>query len=312
MVGLCLVAVFAIASIAATSASALPEFGKCNEKAGGKYSDSNCTTKASLKSPGTHEWEKENSTWNINQRSFNNNFSQSWTEGVAVLSANYMFCYPSARPHEPCLPGDEEKSPLGPTKVECKGVRDNGEMVPTNAKKVQNIHVKFEHCVLLGSAPCGNGGPEGQITTNILKGELGYIKKAAPKEVGVLLEPAAKKGLFAAFNCAGFIEVSVGGATEAEGPAYPPKGGGDGIISPITPINTVGSEVTQVYTYNEETNENIPNKFEGKSLKALESYTWFSENPKFGSRWVKAGESVTVQNHETCEYGAECEEEIKA
>ena len=39
MLGLCLVAVFAVAAVAATSASALPEWGKCDAKAGGKYTE---------------------------------------------------------------------------------------------------------------------------------------------------------------------------------------------------------------------------------------------------------------------------------
>jgi hypothetical protein len=54
MVGLSLVAVFAIAAIAASGASALPEWGKCTKigAKGGKYTDSNCTTKAKKKPCG--------------------------------------------------------------------------------------------------------------------------------------------------------------------------------------------------------------------------------------------------------------------
>ena len=54
MLGLCLVAVFAVAAVAATSASALPEWGSAKQRAGGKYSDSNCTKKAK---PGTGTFE---------------------------------------------------------------------------------------------------------------------------------------------------------------------------------------------------------------------------------------------------------------
>ena len=57
MLGLCLVAVFAVAAIAASSASALPEWGQCEAKAGGKYSDRNCQTKAK-KGKGEYEWRK--------------------------------------------------------------------------------------------------------------------------------------------------------------------------------------------------------------------------------------------------------------
>ena len=64
MVGLCLVAVFAIAAVTASSASALPEWGKCVAKAGGKYSDSNCTVKAK-KGTGTFEWKKGATLTNV-------------------------------------------------------------------------------------------------------------------------------------------------------------------------------------------------------------------------------------------------------
>ena len=59
MLGLCLIAVFAVAAIAVTSASALPEWGQCYKKgAGGKYTDVNCQHKSSTKSPGEYEWRK--------------------------------------------------------------------------------------------------------------------------------------------------------------------------------------------------------------------------------------------------------------
>ena len=64
IMGLSLVAVFAIAAVAATSASALPEWGRCEAKAGGKYSDSNCTKKAKL-GTGTFEFKKGSTLKNV-------------------------------------------------------------------------------------------------------------------------------------------------------------------------------------------------------------------------------------------------------
>jgi len=61
IMGLALVAAFAVAAVAASSAFALPEWGQCYEKTGGKYSDSNCQVKAKVVnkvSNGTHEWRK--------------------------------------------------------------------------------------------------------------------------------------------------------------------------------------------------------------------------------------------------------------
>ena len=58
IMGLCLVAVFALGAFAASSAFALPEFGRCVPKAGtGKYSDANCTVKAA-KGKGVTEFVK--------------------------------------------------------------------------------------------------------------------------------------------------------------------------------------------------------------------------------------------------------------
>src|SRR5262249_43292070 len=54
MLGLCLAAVFAVVAVMATSASALPEWGKCENvgSKGGRYTDSNCTKKAKKNAAG--------------------------------------------------------------------------------------------------------------------------------------------------------------------------------------------------------------------------------------------------------------------
>ena len=56
IIGLCLAAVFAIAAVTASTASAKkPEWGKCVAQAGGKYLDGNCQTKGK---GGRFEWKK--------------------------------------------------------------------------------------------------------------------------------------------------------------------------------------------------------------------------------------------------------------
>jgi hypothetical protein len=59
IMGLCLVAVFAFTAFAASSASALPEVGRCVEKVEvkSKYTDKNCNTKA-VKGNGKFEFVK--------------------------------------------------------------------------------------------------------------------------------------------------------------------------------------------------------------------------------------------------------------
>ena len=56
IIGLCLAAVFAIAAVTASTASAKkPEWGKCVAQAGGKYLDGACQTKGK---GGCFEWKK--------------------------------------------------------------------------------------------------------------------------------------------------------------------------------------------------------------------------------------------------------------
>jgi hypothetical protein len=299
MVGVCLVAVFAMTAIAATSASALPEFGQCYEKAGtGKYSNAVCTTKAKPLGTGNFEWRKGTE---VVKKHFVGG------GGTGILEAKYIGCdYKTGekgadteygRQGLPCPVGDEavvvfEK----PLRIECESEVNHGEFSGT--KEVKNVTVVFHGCKLLGASACSNTSNEGEIQVNPLKGKLGFInKKAKPSaEVGLLLEPAVKKGEFAKFGClGGQIATVVGMGNATEGCAYPlPACGGDGLISTIGPVNTTTSKLTQTFTLNEATQENVPNKFEGTApRKSLESYFDSPENPKSSTQWSKAGESIT-------------------
>jgi hypothetical protein len=285
MVGLALVAVFAMAAMAATSASALPEWGQCFAKTGGKYADSNCQKKAAA-GKGTFEWRKSTE---VASKQFTG-------EGATgSLHTTFILCEPHPK-RDPgtCASKGEEEVKL-PSTVECESERANGEASGT--KEIKNVAVIFKGCKFLGSA-CSNTPTEGEIRVNILKGTLGYVSKAK-KEVGVLLEPSAKKGAFATFTCAAVnLTVVVGVGNAKEGCAYPlPACGGDGILSPITPVNEMTSALTQVYTINE-SEENLPTKFEGKPFKGLEDYTSNPSEPAVSTKWSKAGEVVTNVNHQ--------------
>ncbi len=268
MLGLCLVAAFAIAAIAAVSASAAtPEWGQCFEKTGGKYSDSNCQTKAK-KGSGTFEWRKGPE---VAHKKFTGE------GGIGILNT---------------LVREETES--GPTEpiavfVECKTETAHGEA--TGKSEVAHVIVKFFGCAGFGVIPCTNTGVEGEVEVEPLKGKLGYINKGK-KEVGVVLNPQLKNGQFAQFICGGFLVTKVGVGNKKEKPYYPPKGGGDGIISPITPVNEMSATETQVYTANE-SDENIPNKFEGGKLQVLEALLHNGE--EFGL-WGPAGEEIENVN----------------
>jgi hypothetical protein len=288
MLGLCLIAVLAVAAIASTSASALPEWGQCFKKgAGGKYTDSNCTKKATLKSPGEFEFRKGTEI-------AHKHFEGGNVGSGGVLTATYHLCSASTfEGRKPKCNAGETETIGSPISIECTSEHNTGEA--TGTKEVKNVSVKFMGCKAAGSIPCANTPVEGEIIVNPLKGSLGYINKAK-KEVGVLLEPAIKHGEFAKFVC-GPLGSVVGVGNAKEGAAYTPEttGGYDGIISPITPVNTMSSAFTQVYTINE-ADENIPSKFEGKHIELLESYIFNPENPAYSTKWSKAGETITNTN----------------
>ena len=301
MLGLCLAAVMAVVAFAASSAFAKgPEWGKCEAKTGGKYKDANCTEKAK-KGEGAFEWKKGASLKPVK-------FSGGNVGSGGVLTTQLYSCKgeegkepPSVQfqriPRKKCEEGGGkvDKEFGESIQIECASEHNTGEIVGSN--KVGNISVKFLGCKLFGSAPCSNGPVEGEIQVNALKGELGYINKAE-KKAGILLEPVAKHGEFAKFNCAGLLETVVGVGNTKEGAWYTPEkdGGYDGIISPITPVNTMTTKYEQVYTINPETQENIPNKFEGKHVELLEDYGYNPELPSESTMWSPAGEEITNAN----------------
>jgi hypothetical protein len=240
MLTLCLVAAFAVGALAASgSSAALPEWGKCvklpatikgkEHKAGtGKFSNANCTE-------GTTggEFEFVKGTTELPTRSFTNTM----TSEKAELETSFG---------------------LG---VNCTGETATGELSGT--KEVSNVVVTFKGCAVnvIPEFACENTFIEspvesrefiyiaGELKTFGLKGKLVYISGAGTTSpsVGLQLEPTEKNGWFAFFGC------GPGGAHPL--PAIKsivgqkPEGtkGGDKVVSPITPINTMGTETTQVY-----------------------------------------------------------------
>ncbi len=294
MLGLCLVAVCAVVAVAATSASALPEWGKCEAKVGGKYSDSNCTVKAA-KGAGAFEWIKGKSLKPVK-------FSGENVGSGGVLYSQLYACSDGSKrvSKKQC---EEEGATISEefgrtVTIECESERNTGEIVGSN--KIANISVVFRGCKIFGAAPCSNSSEEGEIIVNVLKGELGYINKAE-KKVGVLLEPTKKHGEFAKFICLGAVATVVGQGNTKEGAWYSPEnnGGYDGIISPITPVNTMTGQYEQVFTVNPENSENIPSKFEGKHIELLEDYAFAAEGPATSTMWSPSGEEITNVNTST-------------
>jgi hypothetical protein len=295
ILGIAIVAALAIAAVATTTASALPEWGKCTAQAGGKYSDSNCTVKAK-KGTGTFEFTKGKSLKNVP-------FSGNNVGSGGVLTTQLRFCQGPGGvdtggrvTRKKCAEEGGEEFHDGPAvTIECESEHNTGEA--TGANEVTNVSVKFLGCKLFGDVPCSNGPEEGEILVKPLKGKLGYIDKAE-KKVGLVLEPKTKHGDFASFTCGSILGTVVGVGSSKEGAFFEPesKGGNDQIISPITPVNTMTSTYEQVYTVNPETYENIPSKFEGKPISLLESYTFNTEEPGSTTEWMASGEEITNLN----------------
>ena len=120
-----------------------------------------------------------------------------------------------------------------------------------------------------------------------MKGKLGYIsgKGTAAPVVGLSLEPEQKKGIFAFFGCgpeARPVLFSIVG----ERPKKP--NGGDSIISPISPVNTMARETTQVYR--EKTKEN-PETHEIESERGVQEPASFENGkPAFLETEVQDGQ----------------------
>ena len=222
IMGLCLVAAFALTAIGAGTASALPEVGRCVAQAGtGKYKNSNCTEKAGAK---------------VEEKQFEfKKGAKSETEGVHFTSAG----------------GEGVLETVSGTKIVCKTQSATGKYDQDSGviKEVEGVVAKFEGCSIPAlETPCNTKGQAaGTISTFLLKGPLGYIsgEKTKTPVVGQELTPEKAKGLFAEFEClGGGIVVKVKGKEgAAEG-----KTGGNCVIAPVENANEMSLTAKQVYS----------------------------------------------------------------
>jgi len=182
ILGLALVAVFALVAITAGAASAKPVWKVCAKtepKNTGNFSDKLC----SVSQPGTGKYEL-----------------------VAGIGKGKGFKGKGgeATLHN-VIPGK------GDIKVICESFKDAGSIVaPSGVAKVTST---FKGCKSLG-APCKTeGGKNETIETKSLAGELGYMNKAHTA-VGESLtsEAAPGSGYLAEFECEGLAKVRVHGA----------------------------------------------------------------------------------------------------
>jgi len=150
IMGLCLVAVFAVTAFAASSASALPEVGRCVEKVEikSKYTDKNCNVKA-VKGNGKFEFKK----------------------GLEAKAAGFKG-----------TSGTSFLETESGTKIECSGSSATGKWDEDTGiiKESESVFATFTGCTLgVAKKNCQNtGSPAGEIKTFELEGPLGYLSKA--------------------------------------------------------------------------------------------------------------------------------------
>jgi hypothetical protein len=227
IVGLCLAAALALSAMLASSSLALPEVGRClvQAKHEGKYTDSNCQKKAKKVSEKfTGEYERVKSA--VKQH-FTASSGEAFLEGKSGL------------------------------KVVCKestaaGKYDADGTTPS-IKAVENVVATFTGCGIpaVGVECNTEGHPAGEIVTKELEGNLGYIKKTAPKEVGQELKPHTKGGEFANFNCTTAFHIVVKECNAGATVCGSEEKGGNCIISKVTPINEMGLTSTSTYKVKE-------------------------------------------------------------
>jgi hypothetical protein len=187
ILGLALVAVFALAAMTAAGASASKPVWKFCAKAAkvgkttptGEFSDKNCSVAA----PGG-KYQLEAGVGKGKK------FKGGSTEKAVLHNV---------------VPGK------GDIKVECASFKDEG--VPVAPSGVVQVKSTFSKCKSLG-APCKTeGGKKETITTASLAGSLGYMNKAHTAAGESLTDEAAPgSGFLAQFECEGLAKVRVHGA----------------------------------------------------------------------------------------------------
>jgi hypothetical protein len=168
--GMCAIVVLAVVGLAAVSASAAPEFGRCVAKAGGRFENSNCSK---LAIPGKEKFE-------FLPGAVKNHFT-------TVIKG---------------LLGTFES--VDGSKYTCKGESSGGEY--SGGNKVTKVVTKFSGCSLMTLSCKTPTEPEGVVRTAPLEGVLG-VEKVGTKSpendtLALELHPPAGQN-YMEFSCAG-------------------------------------------------------------------------------------------------------------
>jgi len=262
---LCFAATLVASAVAATSALAgmhLPEWGKCvKAEKNGKYKDAGCTEPATSRGEGLYVWRHTANTEEIV-----NEAGESVFEGVS-----------------------------GKRKIECSHLVNKLWIPETNFSSVTAVHLVFSGCEEIeegmATGSCQNGETAGEITSNELRGSLGYISGGGTPDpvVGLSLMPSPGRKAIAEFVC-----FSLG----HEQHVVLGKSGGDGdsVIARITEVDQMVSSWQLTYSESAPGIQD-PTKFEGLSEDILEASFAGRTGPfeRFGLTYVAPYSSGVVK-----------------
>jgi len=189
IVGLSLIAVFALAAITAGSASATaPEFGRCLKTAEHSLSNYNSSKCVQLGSEGALS-EAEELKKSVYQ----------WAPGVVKTKF-------TTKQKEATIATLET---VGGTKITCKAETSKGEY--TGLKTIGNMVAHFTGCETAGLKCNSAGKGEGEIDTAPLGGPIGFETIVSPASKDHLAnELHSESGNVAEFTCAGLKVTVIG------------------------------------------------------------------------------------------------------
>jgi hypothetical protein len=225
IVGVCLVAAFAMSAVVTATASAeLPEFQGCNKYKGGLYPNNSCLKPGQ---PGKYELQPWNTIPN--------------KEGTGKAGEGRLTTY--------------IKGVGIVAELKCKSSKST--IIITGPKSI-SLKLTDKGCESSGKKCASAGQKPGVIETNLILGDLIYLDPPANTKVGILIEPEEGHGPYLAeFNCEGLIARVAGSIKcEIKGPLKTGKkeaevvcavnAGGEQVYSSENPLVT---EIVEVGTF---------------------------------------------------------------
>jgi hypothetical protein len=152
-------------------------------------------------------------------------------DGAAAVPAKPRFEFPAIKKQVASEGGTTMLETVTGVKVTCKTATNSGTIPANGANAVREATVTFTGCEADGFKCKTAGAAAGEVRTNLLKGQLGYLGAVESGKVGVDLVPEAGE-LLAEISCAGgFAKARLRG----------------GLIGEIAPLNVATKEFSLTF-----------------------------------------------------------------